>query len=110
MKDNEQENVMDMYRHYGYRCFLCKDPVTQRAHIIGKTLLNRKLYGNRIINNPLNWLPACCLEHNKKIDIGKSKIIAKKIVSIIDSMDDESDKRIEIENIVLDSIKAREAL
>ena len=110
MKDSEKENVMDMYKHYDFSCFLCKSQATQRAHIIGNTLLNRKLYGRRIIDNPLNWLPACSLKHNKKIDIGRNSIIAKKIVSVIDSMDDYSDKQEQIEQVVMENIKAREAI
>lgn len=107
MNDKETEQVKAMYQYYKSLCFVCTDLSTQRSHIIGNTLPNRKLYGIRIIQNPLNWLPACCLDHNSLIDIGKNKILASKIVSIIDSLMDERDKRTEIESLVRANIQRK---
>lgn len=101
MTVKERDNVEAMYRHYGYRCFLHKARATQRAHIIGNTRLNRKLYGSAVIDSPLNWLPACGLECNKKCDIGFIESNQKEIASIILSDIPDAQKRRKIENIIL---------
>ena len=108
MRQKEIDDIKAMYSHYNYQCFLCERQATQRSHIIGNTLLNRKLYGRRIIDHPLNWLPACNLDHNKKIDIGRNRIIINEIVNIIDSMGDYEEKQQQIEYLVLESIKDKE--
>ena len=109
MTDTERVQVEQLYSDYNYKCFLCGERATQRSHIIGNTLLNKKLFGNRIISHPLNWLPACSLKHNALIDIGKNERLARWIVSIIDSMDDWSDKRELIESIVRENIQHKQS-
>ena len=111
MTDSERVQIEQMYYDYNYQCFVCGEPVQNRAHIIGNTIPNRKVYGNRIINHPLNWLCACGNDNycNNLIDIGKNERLARWIVSIIDSMDDWSDKRELIEEIVRENIKAKKS-
>lgn len=90
-----------MYAYYGYQCFLCEKSATQRAHIIGDTKLNRKVYGNHVIDHILNWLPACGLDHNKMIDIGMIPCNQKVIASIIDGKESFQTKRTMIESFVM---------
>ena len=59
MKNKESEQLKEMYEHYNYRCFSCGNPATNRAHIIGQGKTNRGIYGDKIIDNPLDWLPSC---------------------------------------------------
>ena len=100
MQNKTEFQILAIHQYYNFTCFVCPEASTQLAHIIGDTALNRKLYGKRIIDHELNVLPACNLDHNKKIDIGRNEQIAKQIVSIIDSMDDFDDKREAIQSIV----------
>lgn len=70
MNHKEQEQIEDLYRSHGYRCFVCGKPVTQRAHIIGNTKANKKRYGAEVIDSSFNWLPVCGISHNALVDIG----------------------------------------
>ena len=95
MTFREEEEITDMYNRHGWNCFVCGERANQRSHLIGNTLLNQKLYGKRIIDNPLNWLPACSLACNKKLDIGRNTPLAKGIIRIIDDLNDNKHERIE---------------
>ena len=109
MTEREKDQVKAMYIHYGYMCFVdTTRKATQRAHIIGNTKPNRNKYGNHIIDNPLNWLPAADLDNNKLIDIGKFPIYCERIKNIIDSDLSRQEKRSIIENIVRDNIKRKQ--
>ena len=109
MKDKEEQQARAMYEHYNYRCFVCNNPAIERAHVIGNTKVNRRLYGNRVVDSPLNWLPACGLDHNAKIDIGRNDIIKEQIALIIETNDlDETEKRQAIEAIVNENIQRKE--
>ena len=108
MKDKEFEQLVHMYTIHDHKCFVTGNQATQRAHIIGNTLLNRKLYGKRIIDDPLNWLPCDSLKSNALIDIGRNERLTKWIVSVIDSMDDIQDKRELIEDIVRENIERKQ--
>jgi len=108
MNELEFDQLVNMYTIHDHKCFVTGNQATQRAHIIGNTLLNRKLYGKRIIDNRLNWLPCNSLKSNALIDIGKNETLAKEIVSIIDSLMDEVDKRAEIADIVLKNIARKQ--
>ena len=78
MKQNEADKIESMYIHYHYRCYVCGKPATQRAHLIGDTVANKRQYG-AIIADALNWLPACSLECNALIDTGKNTLLKNNI-------------------------------
>ncbi len=100
MKQKEHEQLEAMYGHYHWRCFLHGNPATQRAHLIGDTKLNRRVYGNSVIDNPLNWLPACSLGCNKRCDVGFIPMAQKKVADIIESNFSISEKRDLIESLI----------
>ncbi len=104
MTHNEASQIEEMYHHYNYRCFVCGKEATQRAHIIANTSLNKLLYGKKIVDNPLDWLPACSLECNKLMDAGKIPARAELIKSILESDMDMQDKRDGIESLVRENI------
>lgn len=105
MTRHEKEKREAMYQHYGYKCFVCGEPANQAAHIIGNTLLNRKLFGKRIVDHELNMLPACSLSHNKKIDIGKIPHNLSQVVYILESMFTDLEKRESLERLVREHIR-----
>jgi len=101
MKQTEADLIESMYIHYHYRCYVCGKPAQQRSHLIGDTVPNRKVYG-KIIDNPLNWLPACSLECNALIDTGKNTLLKNNIERHI-----KSGNRAMIEQLVRDNIKRK---
>ena len=106
MTAKEKLQLEELYEHYNYRCFVCGEPANQRAHIIGNTNLNRKLYGQGVVNNPLNWLPVCSLECNKLCDVGRNEK-AERIAIVINSAMFYEEKREGIETIVKENITER---
>lgn len=106
MKNNEYQQLKEMYKHYKYKCFSCSNPVTNRAHIIGQGKTNRAIFGDKIIDNPLDWLPSCntC---NDLIDVGRNNT-AERVSLIIESDMDFDDKREEIEIIVKENIALKQ--
>lgn len=110
MKQIEIDQLEVMYLHYDNKCFVCGNPATNRAHILGNTIPNRKLYGLRIIDNPLNWLPACNNDNycNDLIDLGKNDLLNESITQIIDSLMDTADKRDGIEGLVIENIARKQ--
>ncbi len=68
-------------------CEVCGEPLPahggQMAHRIGNTIMNRKKWGDRIIDHPLNVGMTCSLECNQKLDIsynpGECEKLVKKI-------------------------------
>ena len=104
MKQKEKDDLESMYSHYGYTCFLHGKPASQRGHIIGDTKLNRKVHGNEVVDNVLNWLPCHDLQCNKSVDIGFIPLNQQKVVDIIKSDMDINEKRELIERLVKDGI------
>ena len=104
MTPAEKEQLQAMYARYNYQCYVCGKQATQRAHILGNTKANRKLYGSAIIDNPLNWLPVCGLHCNSLIDIGKNYIAKEKIAVILFIDAPDYLKRKDIEKIVDENI------
>lgn len=98
MKQSEADKIESMYIHYNYRCYVCGKPATQRAHLIGDTVANKRQYG-AIIAEPLNWLPACSLECNALIDTGKNTLLKNNIERYI-----RTGNRKMIEDIVTENI------
>lgn len=105
MKQSEVDKLKKMYAHYNYICFICPKRANQRAHIIGKTDANYKKYGAEIVDNILNWLPACCIDHNDTIDLGKNDYLLNRVADIIKS--DLKNKRELIEEIVLENVQRK---
>lgn len=95
MKRSEIDLIEDMYALHHHRCFVTKKQATQRAHIIGNTKANRHRYGDEIIDDPLNWLPAHDLYNNGLIDLGKNHKLLDHAAEMIKSGD-----RIGIETLV----------
>ena len=58
-------------------CAVCGKPLFQGqmqfAHRIGKTEVNRKLYGSFFIDSTYNGEIVCSLDCNASLDVGKSK-------------------------------------
>ncbi len=100
MKDKERQKVEAMHHHYGYKCLICDRRATQRAHCLGDTKLNRRVYGDAVVDDISNYYPACGLHHNKIIDIGFIQSNQEEIVNIIESDLFENDKRSIIEKII----------
>jgi len=105
MKPNEKEQLIELYEYYNYRCFVCGDKATQRAHIIGDTKKNHRRHTAEIIDNPLDWLPSCCLHHNSLIDISNNPVAEKAIADAI--MYGETGARKYIEDIVRENISRK---
>lgn len=89
MKDDEAEKIRTMYEEHHYRCFVCGKSLIgtegQRAHILGRTKSNYKRYGKFIVDDPLNWLPACSLKCNALIDVGHANLmLTNRIAHLID--------------------------
>ena len=105
MKPTEKEQLAQLYEYYNYRCFVCGDRATQRAHIIGDTKKNRRKHGAEIIDNPLNWLPACCLHCNSLIDISNNPIAESYILDAI--MYAEDGAREYIEGVVRENVNRK---
>lgn len=102
MKQTEIDKLNKMYAHYNYICFICPDRSNQRAHVIGDTIPNRKKYGNNVIDHSANWFPACCIDHNDLIDLGKNDYLLNKVANLITG--DLINKHELIEKIVLENI------
>ena len=110
MKANEAEKVKSMYLKYGHRCFVCGLSATQRALIISDTKTNRKVFGAEIIDNALNWLPACSLRCNSLIDVGKSPVIKGTISALIRQRDSSGIEKLVRGNIERKRMKAETSL
>ena len=102
MKDNEKEQIEEMYRDYGYKCFVCGKPVKQRAHIISNSKMSRKKYGDIAVDSVYNWLPACSLECNALIDSGHASLLSGNIYSLI-----HSGSKKEIDRLIRENIKRK---
>lgn len=107
MTDGEKEQVKEMYQYYCYRCFVSGKAASNRAHIIGDTKSNIKTYGNEIVGNPLNWLPAHNLYYNGLIDVGKNYRACEYIANTIKSDLPIEFKRRKIEEFVKQNIKRK---
>ena len=66
-----KENYRKAYSRDNYQCTICGQRATQIAHRIGQTKLNKKLYGNYIIDHVCNIKAVCSLECNKKVDVSE---------------------------------------
>ena len=83
-------------------------PISQRAHILGDTKLNRKLYTDAVIDSKENWRGVCELECNNFVDIGKGTLQAEMVFQIITSDESNQDKRIEIDKLIIEKNEIRE--
>lgn len=102
MKQTEIDAIKEMHFRHGYKCFACDHMSSQRAHVIGNTRSNRKKYGSEIIDSTKNWLPACNLDHNALIDLGKNDLLMSIVAGLIKSI--AVDSRAEIEGIVRENV------
>ena len=101
MTDSEKQN--------NYKCFVCGGMANQNAHMIGNRKTNKKMYSRRVINSPLNVLPACSLHCNSLIDLGFHEELKEQVALLI-----ESDMNLEeiveaVQFIVKENIKRKEA-
>ena len=90
MNLNVQEKIASVHQAYDYQCFCCGGASNQLAHIIPKYKRNIDKYGEEIIHNELNLLPACCLECNDTALIGQNWEGQKKLVELIEYVIDTS--------------------
>ncbi len=109
MKDNEREKIRELYAEQNWKCHICGKPITQRAHILGDTQLNRKLYGDKIIDSKVDWRGVCDLDCNKSVDIGKGSLLAEVAFQIMNSDESYEDKRALIDDLIIEKNEIREA-
>lgn len=82
MTDNQILNYDIAYQNNNYQC-QCGKSAVQVGHRIANTKINRKKYGNKIIDNYRNLVPVCGLECNSKYNIGNKPLICEKLVKLI---------------------------
>ena len=60
-----------MLQQDGFRCPVCGVVMTrpQRAHFLGQGKRSRKMWGNAIIDHPLNSIMVCSLKCNNAIQL-----------------------------------------
>ena len=107
MTSKEVEMVKELYLEYNNQCFVCGQQATQRAHIIGNTKSNRQRHGKDVIDNPLNWLPACSLECNGLIDTSRNTVFCDAIETVIKEDRPYKEKRAIIEQFVKENIERK---
>lgn len=77
---SDREKVFEQRRYAmavsGGYCEVCGEPLStltgQMAHRIGNTELNRKIYGNFVVDHKFNVGMTCSLACNAKLDISKN--------------------------------------
>jgi len=107
MRFKEKEQIREMYNLYNWKCFVTGNPVRERAHILGQGKTSRSKWGNDVIDNPLNWLPADGLDSNNLISID-SPVLQENVASIIlTNQLTETEKRKMINNFVRENIKRK---
>ena len=99
--------LQELYARYNYRCFVCGKPATQRAHIMGRTKPNYKRYGKAVVDNPLNWLPACDLDCNALIDASDNLLLKEQIAYIINHLDIDDLQHSTVERWVRENIERK---
>ena len=99
--------LQELYARYNYRCFVCGKQATQRAHIIGRTKANYKRYGKAVVDNPLNWLPACDTDCNALIDAGDNLLLKERIAYIINHLDIDDFQHSTVERWVRENIERK---
>jgi len=89
-KEDERKAI---YVKYGYVCQNCGSSVfrkgtPQLAHLIAEGKEYRSIYGDEIIDHPLNRKPTCSLYCNDRMNIGgnpgKCKELVKEITEAMD--------------------------
>lgn len=110
MKPKEKEQIEQMYREYGYKCFVCGRPANQRAHLIGQGIRNRKQFGGLTIDNPHNWRPVCGLECNALCDVGHSSNMPNNVYGVIRSSNTtDKQKKEELDRLIRENIKRKQS-
>jgi hypothetical protein len=71
MKFTYDEIYSRLLKGNGINCPVCGKPMymKQKAHILGQGERSRKLWGNEIIDYPLNSFDVCSLECNNAIQL-----------------------------------------
>jgi len=108
VKQTEIDQLKKMYESAHYECFICGEHSTQRAHAVGDRKINRQLFGDDIIDSPLNWFPVCNLTCNALVDLGQGYILNDVVANIIRGDDDYEDKRGMIEDLILENIARKQ--
>ena len=108
-KVKEREMIREMYAEQNFQCHVCKKPVNQRAHVLGDRKLERRIYGDEIIDSKVNWRGVCSLECNKYVDIGKGTLQAEVAFQIMDSDESYEDKKAFINDLIIEKNELREA-
>ena len=107
MTQHEIDTIEAMYARHHYRCFVCGKNASQRSHIIGRTKPNYKRYGKAVVDNPLNWLPACDLDCNALIDASDNLLLKERIAYIINHLDIDDLQHSTVEQLVRENIERK---
>ncbi len=107
-KVKEREMIRELYAEQDWKCHVCGKPVTQRAHVLGDRKLERRIYGDEIIDSKVNWRGVCDLDCNNFVDIGRG-LQAEIVYQIITSDESYEDKRAIINDLIIEKNKLREA-
>ena len=107
-KIKEREMIREMYAEQDWKCHVCGKPISQRAHILGDTKLNRKLYTDAVIDSKENWRGVCGLDCNNFVDIGKGTLLAEVAFQIMDSDESYEDKKLLINDLIIEKNELRE--
>lgn len=79
-----------------YTCRTCGKSVNglrpQRAHHVSDTIVNKKIYGEKIIDSLDNVALACSLTCNKQLDLGRIEYWQIRAVEIFNSYNPESER------------------
>jgi hypothetical protein len=88
MTQKQIDEYTKRYEAEYYLCW-CGKKASQIAHRICSSKTNYKVYGKEVIDNNINLVPVCCLEHNDKVNIGNKIGTSKKLVQLIKSRGDD---------------------
>lgn len=85
---NERE-WLDIMEYNNYACtgkdagIDCIARAVELAHGIADTNPNRRIYGDYIIDHPMNRFPVCGKYHNSQMNIGNKPATSSKLVTLI---------------------------
>ena len=75
-----KDNYIKAYTRDDYVCQICNSRATQIAHRIGQGKLNRKIYGDYIIDHVVNLKAVCSLSCNTKVDVTNNPVKREEVL------------------------------
>jgi hypothetical protein len=88
MTQTQKDNYQKAYERDNWQCQIegCPKRATQQGHRIGNTVLNRKMYGDYIIDHPVNTVSVCdTKDHNRMVDVS-SKTNESGVLEVIEEI------------------------